>query len=51
VRGFFVNWYSLYLPVPVPVPGPIVEPLGDGFMEVVPDGFAPEFRAAAALPA
>jgi len=37
--------------VPVPVPGPIVEPLGDGLMAVVPDGLAPAACAAAALPA
>jgi hypothetical protein len=30
--------------------GPIVEPLGDGFMDVVPDGFDPLLCAAAALP-
>ena len=32
------------------LPGPIVEPLGDGFMLVVPDGLAPAFCAAPALP-
>jgi hypothetical protein len=37
--------------VPEPVPGPIVEPLGDGLMAVVPDGFNPLLCAAAALPA
>lgn len=32
------------------LPGPTVEPLGDGFMFVVPDGLAPAFCAAPALP-
>jgi hypothetical protein len=36
--------------VPEPLPGPIVEPLVDGFMLVVPDGLAPALCAAAALP-
>jgi hypothetical protein len=34
---------------PVPL-GPIVEPLGEGLIAVVPDGFAPLLCAAAALP-
>src|SRR4051794_23569249 len=49
--AFFVIWRSLYLPAPVPLPGPTVEPLGEGLMEVVPDGFTPLLCAAPALPA
>ncbi len=48
VRGFL--FLLLYLPVPAPLPGPIVEPLGDGLKDVVPEGFAPAACAAAALP-
>ena len=41
-----------YLPVGEPgAAGARVEPLGEGLRWVFPDGFAPLFRAAAALPA
>ena len=43
--------FPIYLPAPEPAPGPIVEPLGEGLMAVVPDGFEPLLCAAAALPA
>ncbi|KRR21159.1 hypothetical protein CQ14_22080 [Bradyrhizobium lablabi] len=49
-RGFLLS--ACYLPVGEPGPvGAIVEPLGEGLMSVLPDGFSPLFRPAAALPA
>lgn len=42
MRGFLFQ-FLLYLPAPAPPVGPIVEPLGDGLMAVVPDGFRPLF--------
>jgi hypothetical protein len=51
--GLFLVDRCCQRPAPEPpVPdGPIVEPLGDGLIEVLPDGFSPLFCAAPALPA
>jgi hypothetical protein len=50
--GLFVICQISYLPGVEPgAPGVNVEPLGEGLRSVFPDGFAPLFRAAAALPA
>jgi hypothetical protein len=52
MRGFLLSANYLYLPGVEPgAAGVNVEPLGEGLRSVFPDGFAPLFRAAAALPA
>ena len=52
MRGFLLSAEYLYLPGVDPgAAGVSVEPLGEGLRSVFPDGFAPLFRAAAALPA
>jgi hypothetical protein len=50
--GLFITCRMSYLPGVEPgAAGASVEPLGEGLISVVPDGFSPLFRPAAALPA
>jgi hypothetical protein len=52
MRGFLLSAKYPYLPGVEPgAAGVNVEPLGEGLRSVFPDGFAPLFRPAAALPA